>query len=257
MLPDGDLPQCHAAPDCCHRTKKGCFPMEIFPSLMQRLTVAIEPTLPDNLKSGFRASSLHPVDRKSGFRASGLHPVDRKSGFRTSGLHPVDRKSGFTTSGLHPVKKNVLDDGRNLHPEISEKSETISEKDNELSSLRQANFRKGFRGKRLNFLIIIIQSASFSLDFPVTSMMWTSKDSSTTCNQREQSGESGWAMIGEIMAQMVTTMQPMLIKAITVAVCASTKQIVTGIMKETAKETNVLKKEVNELKLVIHSSAML
>ena len=59
------------------------------------------------------------------------------------------------------------------------------------------------------------------------------------------------AMIGEIMAQLVTTMQPVLIKAITVAVCASTKQIVTDIMKETAKETHVLKKEVNELKRVI------
>ena len=38
--------------------------------------------------------------------------------------------------------KNVLDDGRNLRQEISEKSATISKKDNELSSLRQANFRK-------------------------------------------------------------------------------------------------------------------
>ena len=58
-------------------------------------------------------------------------------------------------------------------------------------------------------------------------------------------------MIGEIMAQLVTTMQPVLIMAITVAVCASTKQIVTDIMKETAKETHVLKKEVNELERVI------
>ena len=37
--------------------KKGCFPKEIFPSLMQRLTVAMEPTLADNLKSGFRLLS--------------------------------------------------------------------------------------------------------------------------------------------------------------------------------------------------------
>ena len=43
MLPDGYLPQCHAVPDCRHRTKKGCFPMEISPSVMQCLTVAIEP----------------------------------------------------------------------------------------------------------------------------------------------------------------------------------------------------------------------
>ena len=55
------------------------------------------------------------------------------------------------------------------------------------------------------------------------------------------------AMIGEIMAQMVATMQPMLIKAITVAICTSTKQIVTDIMKV----TNVLKQEVNALKRVI------
>ena len=55
------------------------------------------------------------------------------------------------------------------------------------------------------------------------------------------------AMIAEITAQMVTTMQPMLIKAITVTICTSTKQIVTDIMKE----TNVLKQEVNALKRVI------
>ena len=53
------------------------------------------------------------------------------------------------------------------------------------------------------------------------------------------------AMIGEITAQMVTTMQPMLIKAITVTICTSTKQIVTDIMKE----TNVLKQEVNVTEL--------
>ena len=44
--------------------KKGCFPKEIFPTLMQRLTVAIEPTLTDKLKSGFRTSGLHAVNRE-------------------------------------------------------------------------------------------------------------------------------------------------------------------------------------------------
>ena len=48
------------------------------------------------------------------------------------------------------------------------------------------------------------------------------------------------AMIGEIMAQIMTTMQPMLIKAITVAICTSTKQIITDIIKE----TNVLNRVI-------------
>ena len=43
--------------------------------------------------------------------------------------------------------KQVLDDGRNLRQEISEQCATISEKDSELSSLRQANFYKRLQRK--------------------------------------------------------------------------------------------------------------
>ena len=96
MLPDGDLPW------RTEMKKKGCFPMEIFPSVMHRLTVAIEPTLPDNLKSGFRTSWLHPVDRKSGFRASGLHPVDREQVLKKLSFTPMNRKRavGILNAGL-------------------------------------------------------------------------------------------------------------------------------------------------------------
>ena len=58
--------------------KKGCFPKEIFPSLMQRLTVAMEPTLADNLKSGFRTSGLHPIDREQVLKKLPSAPVNRE-----------------------------------------------------------------------------------------------------------------------------------------------------------------------------------
>ena len=75
----------------------------------------------------------------------------------------------------------------------------------------------------------------------------TPKGIATGKTRGNSAAKADGAMIGEIMAQMVETMQPMLIKAITVAICTSTKQIVTDIMKE----TNVLKQEVNALKRVI------
>ena len=101
--------------------KKGCFPKQLFPALLQRLTIAIAPTLEQNLKSGFRSSGLYPVNRDEVLKKLPSAPVggERAIGILNAGL--IDLLQRNRGQGDEPQRKRgrKVVAGRQLREEVA------------------------------------------------------------------------------------------------------------------------------------------